>query len=993
MSQAIVNNVSIPGRENDPDPQETAEWLEALRYVLEAKGRDRVSYLLSVLEEEAYRQGAEIPFSANTPYINTIPADKQPVYPGNRDIERRLKSIIRWNAMAMVVRANRHSEGIGGHISTYASAATLYEVAFNHFFRGRGKDGYAGDQVYFQGHASPGIYARAFLEGRITAEQLENFRQELAGVADGCRTDVAPTDGDGRPGRAARAKQAAGARRVARSEQDRVARSEHGGEGRGASEGDDSAHAHRNHALGETPLTPEVESIVQTDRDEFRPTAGLSSYPHPWLMPSFWEFPTVSMGLSPIMAIYQARFNKYLTDRGIKDTTKQHVWAFLGDGECDEPETLGAITLAAREQLDNLIFVVNCNLQRLDGPVRGNGKIIQELEAIFRGAGWNVIKVIWGDEWDPLLAADKQGILVRRMGEVVDGEYQKYVVSPGSYIREHFFGKYPELLEMVSRLSDEKLQRLRRGGHDPEKVYAAYQAAIESDRPTVILAKTIKGYGLGEAGEGRNITHQQKKLNEDELREFRTRFGIPINDDDVAKAPFYKPPDDSPEMKYLRDRRAKLGGYLPSRPTAAVRTDVPKLDDYLDDSTLTGSGDKEWSITQGFVRIFSKLLRDKKIGKLLVPIVPDESRTFGMEGLFRQIGIYSHVGQLYEPVDSHLLTYYKEAKDGQLLEEGITEAGSMCSFIAAGTAYATHGINMMPFYIYYSMFGFQRIGDLIWAACDNRAKGFLLGATAGRTTLAGEGLQHQDGHSHLVASAYPTVRSYDPAFAYETTVIIFDGLRRMYEEGEDAIYYLTLTNEPYAQPAMPSGTAEGIVRGMYKFSPAEGRIDKPSHLRVQLLGSGAILRQTIEAQRLLAERFGVAADVWSVTSYSQLRREALECERWNMLHPDQPPRRSHLEQMLEGMDGPFVAASDYLRSVPEMIHRWVPGGLFPLGTDGFGRSDTRERLRRFFEVDAPSIAIAALHELARRGKIESARVAEAIRELDVDPEKVNPMTA
>ncbi len=983
MSQAAVNNVTIPGRENDPDPLETAEWLEGMRYVLSAKGAERVSYLLSVLEEEAYRQGVEIPFSANTPYINTIPADKQPVYPGNRDIERRLKSIIRWNAMAMVVRANRLNEGIGGHISTYASAATLYEVAFNHFFRGRG-DNYSGDQVYFQGHASPGIYARAFLEGRITQEQLENFRQELVG---GSRTEFIPFKGDG---------------------QDGVARSEHGREGREAT----ADHAHRIHALSVPP--------TGTERNEFRSTAGLSSYPHPWLMPGFWEFPTVSMGLAPIMAIYQARFNMYLTDRGIKDTSKQHVWAFLGDGECDEPESLGAITLASREQLDNLIFVVNCNLQRLDGPVRGNGKIIQELEALFRGAGWNVIKVIWGEDWDPLLAADKQGILVRRMGEAVDGEYQKYVVSPGAYIREHFFGKYPELLEMVSRLSDEKLQKLGRGGHDPEKVFAAYEAARKSDRPTVILAKTIKGYGLGEAGEGRNITHQQKKLNEDELREFRTRFGIPINDDDVAQAPFYKPPDDSPEMKYLRDRRAKLGGCLPSRPTAPVRTEVPKLEEYLDDSTLTGSDGKEWSTTQGFVRIFSKLLRDKRIGKLLVPIVPDESRTFGMEGLFRQIGIYAHAGQLYDPVDSHLLAYYKEAKDGQLLEEGITEAGSMCSFIAAGTAYATHGINMMPFYIYYSMFGFQRIGDLIWAASDNRAKGFLLGATAGRTTLAGEGLQHQDGHSLLTASAYPTVRSYDPAFAYETTTIIFDGLRRMYEEGEDALYYLTLTNEPYAQPAMPPGAAEGIVRGMYKFAPAEsvGRISNPSaddaerhpersegsrtpppeaaqndSPRVQLFGSGAILRQVIEAQRLLAERFGVAADVWSVTSYSQLRRDALECQRWNMLHPDQPPRRGHVEQMLEGVEGPFIAASDYVRSLPELIQRWVPGGLFALGTDGFGRSDTRERLRRFFEVDAQSIAIAALHQLAQRGKIDVARVAHAIRELDVDPDKVNPMTA
>jgi pyruvate dehydrogenase E1 component len=910
MSQALVNNVSIPARENDPDPQETAEWLESLRYVLESKGPERVSYLLSVLEEEAYRQGAEIPFSANTPYINTIPADKQPAYPGNREYERRLKSIIRWNAMAMVVRANREHPGIGGHISTYASAATLYEVAFNHFFRGRGDD-YSGDQVYFQGHASPGIYARAFLEGRLTQEQLENFRRELV------------------------------------------------------------------------------------------PGGGLSSYPHPWLMPDFWEFPTVSMGLSPIMAIYQARFNKYLTDRGIKDTTKQHVWAFLGDGECDEPESLGAITLAAREGLDNLIFVVNCNLQRLDGPVRGNGKIIQELEAIFRGAGWNVIKVIWGDDWDPLLAADKNGVLVKRMGEAIDGEYQKYVVSSGDFIRSDFFGKYPELLEMVSRLSDEKLQKLRRGGHDPEKVYAAYQAAVESDRPTVILAKTIKGYGLGETGEGRNVTHQQKKLNEEELREFRSRFGISINDDDVAKAPFYKPPDDSPEMKYLREHRERRGGYLPSRPKEIVRSEVPKLEGYRDDVTLAGSGEKEFSTTQGFVRILSKLLRDKRIGRYLVPIVPDESRTFGMEGLFRQIGIYSHAGQLYEPVDSHSIAYYKEATDGQLLEEGITEAGSMSSFIAAGTAYATHGINMIPFYIYYSMFGFQRIGDLIWAACDSRAKGFLLGGTAGRTTLAGEGLQHQDGHSHLMASAYPTVRAYDPAYAYETTVIIFDGLKRMYEDGEDAIYYLTLTNENYVQPPLPPGAVEGIVRGMYKVSSLEAAAasggrqppDGGTPPRVQLLGSGAILRCVLQAQKILAEKYGVSSDAWSVTSYNQLRRDALDCQRWNMLHPDQPPRRSYVEQVLEGAQAPFIAASDYVRSVPELIAGWVPGVLFSLGTDGFGRSEWRDSLRRFFEVDAECITIAALHQLARAGQCDGACVARAIHELGVDAKKLNPMIA
>lgn len=883
----------------DTDPAETAEWLESLDYVLSSKGPERVSHLLSVLDETAYRQGVELPFTATTPYINTIPAEKQPKYPGNREMERRIKSFVRWNAMAMVVRANRNHAGIGGHISSFASSATLYEVAMNHFFKGKSSD-YSGDQVYFQGHASPGMYARAFLEGRLTEQNLNNFRRELA----------------------------------------------EGG--------------------------------------------GLSSYPHPWLMPGFWEFPTVSMGLAPIMAIYQARFNRYLTDRGIKNCENQKVWAFLGDGECDEPETLGAITLAAREKLDNLIYVINCNLQRLDGPVRGNGKIIQELEGAFRGAGWNVIKVIWGSDWDPLLEQDETGLLAQRMMEVVDGQYQKYVVSGGDVIREDFFGKYPELAEMVKNLSDEKLAKLKRGGHDPEKVYAAYHAAVNTKgRPTVVLAKTIKGYGLGEAGEGKNITHQQKKLNEEELREFRSRFGIPISDERVAEAPFYKPPQDSPEMIYLRERREKLGGSMPSRITAPVKMEVPTLADYEKTlaKKLVGS---DFSTTMGFVRLLTDLLRDKKIGKYIVPIVPDESRTFGMDGLFRQIGIYSHVGQLYDPVDSDQLAFYKEAKDGQLLEEGITEAGSMSSFIAAGTAYSSHGVNMIPMFIYYSMFGFQRIGDLVWAAADARAKGFMLGGTAGRTTLNGEGLQHQDGHSLLNAMAFPTVRSYDPAYAYETAVIVFDGLKRMYQDGETAIYYITLENENYDMPAMPAGVEEGIIRGIYKLSSVDAKKGAP---RVQLFGSGAILREVLRGQKMLAERYGVASDAWSVTSYTQLRREAQECERWNMFHPTMPKRVSYLEEQVSKVEGPFIAASDYMRALAEQVSPWVPGGLYALGTDGMGRSETRPTLRRHFEVDAECVVVAALYRLSQQGKFPAEKVAEAIAELNVNPEKISPLYA
>ncbi|MEM8734954.1 MAG: pyruvate dehydrogenase (acetyl-transferring), homodimeric type [Planctomycetota bacterium] len=896
--EAVLASGQIPDLV-DGDPAETEEWLSSLDYVLKSKGPERVKFLLRKLDTEARRDGVDVPLQVNTPYINTIPPHKQPQYPGNREIERRIKSIIRWNAMAMVQRANKKNPGLGGHISTFASSATLYEVGFNHFFRGRGESGYDGDIIYFQGHASPGMYSRAFVEGRLGIENLENFRRELQDVP------------------------------------------------------------------------------------------GLSSYPHPWLMPEFWEFPTVSMGLGPIMAIYQARFNEYLRDRGIKDTSNQRVWAFLGDGECDEPETLGALHLAARERLDNLTFVVNCNLQRLDGPVRGNSKIIQELEAVFRGSGWNVIKVVWGGDYDSLLERDDSGKLVERMNEVVDGQFQKYTGMPGSYIRDHFFGKSPELLELVANYSDEKLEKLRRGGHDPEKVYAAYKAAVDhKGQPTVILAKTIKGYGLGEAGEGRNVAHNQKKLNEAELLEFRSRFGIPISDDEVANAPFYKPPESSNEIQYLKERRADLGGSVPSRPSTSPTMEVPTLDDY---KTFTGDfKGNEISTTMGFVRLLSKLCKDKKIGKHVVPIVPDESRTFGMEGMFREVGIYAHAGQKYEPVDSEQLLYYKEAQDGQILEEGITEAGSMSSFNAAGTAYASHGVNMIPFYIYYSMFGFQRVGDLMWAAADMRAKGFLLGGTSGRTTLNGEGLQHQDGHSHLNAIAFPTIRAYDPAFAYETTVIIMDGLKKMYGEGETAIYYISVENENYAMPAMPEGVEDGIVKGIYKLGSQKVKSAKAT---VQLFGTGPILRSTLAAQKMLAEKYKIASDVWSVTSYTQLRREAQDCERWNMLHPTEKPKQSYIEKTLSGVEGPFIAASDHVRALPEQLQSYIPGDYFVLGTDGMGRSETREALRRHFEVDAESIVIATLYRLAKAGTLSYEDVAKAIKDLDYDPEKVNPMFA
>ncbi len=875
---------------------ENREWRESLDYVYRHQGPRRVVELMRHLQTHAQEKGIRFPYTANTPYINTIPADRQAVFPGRRDIERRIKSIIRWNAMAMVVRANKQSDGIGGHISTYASCATLFEVGFNHFFHARTPE-HPGDSVYFQGHAAPGVYARAFLEGRFDEQHLKNFRRER------------------------------------------------------------------------------------------KTGGGLSSYPHPYLMPDFWQFPTVSMGLGPIMAIYQARFNRYLEDRGLVDTSRQHVWAFLGDGELDEPEALGAITLASREQLDNLIFVVNCNLQRLDGPVRGNGKIIQELEAAFRGAGWHVIKVVWGADWDPLLSRDTSGRLVQRMDEVPDGQFQKYVVAGGGYIREDFFGKYPELQELVAGYTDDQLHKLRRGGHDPEKVYAAYNAAVAHEgAPTVILAKTIKGYGLGEAGEGRNVTHQQKKLNEEELRHFRSRFGIPIPDDEIAEMPFYRPAENSEEMQYLRERRRALGGLLPSRSVSVPMHRPPRKDMYIE--FMQGSGQRELASTMAMVHLLGKLLKDKNLGRYIVPIVPDEARTFGMEALFRKIGIYSHLGQNYEPVDKESLLYYKEAKDGQILEEGITEAGAMSSFIAAGTAYSTFGINMIPFFFFYSMFGFQRVGDLIWASGDAQARGFLLGATAGRTTLAGEGLQHQDGHSHILALANPSVEAYDPAFAYEVAVIVREGLRRMLEDGESVVYYLTLMNEFYTMPPAPKGVEEGILKGLYKFKASE---NKRARIKAHLLGSGTILNEALEAQRMLEEDFGVASDVWSVTSYKKLYRDADDAERWNLRHPEEEPRRSHLQAQLEGEQGIFVAASDYLKALPSTIARWMPGPMFILGTDGYGRSESRQALRDFFEVDARHIAYTALCGLLREKRVKAELVAEARRKLAIDPDKPNPM--
>lgn len=876
---------------------EINEWIQALDSVLEYEGVDAVINLLKRLEDYAYAQGVREPFSANTPYVNTIPQEEEPEYGGDPDLARMNKSLIRWNAMAMVVRANRERDGIGGHISTYASAATLYEVGFNHYFHGK-TDDYGGDQIYFQGHAAPGIYARAFLEGRLTQEQLENFREEVT---------------------------------------------------RGA---------------------------------------GLSSYPHPYLMPDFWEFPTVSMGLGPIMSIYQARFNKYLEARGLKPKNGGKVYAFLGDGETDEPETLGAIGLAAREKLDNLIFVVNCNLQRLDGPVRGNGKIIQELEAIFRGAGWNVIKVIWGSEWDPLFEKDKENVLASVLGKLVDGDYQKFTVSSGEYIRKRLGDMDPRMKPFLDLLSDTRLRKIKRGGHDPRKVHAAYHRALETEgAPTVILAKTVKGYGLGESGEGMNITHQQKKLNEDELREFRGRFGIPISDEAIGSAPFYKPPEDSPSIKYIKERREALGGYLPRREVRAEPLKAPE--EKVFKKILDGS-ERPVATTMAFVQILRSLLGDKELGKFIVPIVPDEARTFGMDGLFKQIGIYSAHGQLYEPVDADNIMYYREAKDGQMLEEGINEAGSMSSFIAAGTAYATHGIPTIPFFVFYSMFGFQRIGDLIWAAADMRTKGFLVGGTAGRTTLNGEGLQHQDGHSHVLASTVPTIKTYDPAFAYEIALIIRDGIYRMYELMEDCFYYLTVENESYPMPAMPEGdhVREGVLKGMYKFRPSE--LDDPK-AHAQLLGSGAIMNEVLKAQQILEDQYGIAADAWSVTSYTELRRDALDVDRWNLFHPASDPRKPFVTKCLENEKGVIVSASDYMKALPDGLAKWIPQGITSLGTDGFGRSDTREALRDFFEVDARHVVFATLSSLARKGDIPMDTVKQAMKDLDINPAKDNPM--
>lgn len=886
---------------DDFDPVETSEWIQSLDAVIETRGPERAQFLAERIVQRAQERGIPLRLGITTPYINTIPASEDPPYPGDRQMERRIRSIIRWNAMAMVVRANRKYPAVGGHIATFASIATLYEVGFHHFFRGStGNE--VGDYVYFQGHSAPGIYARAYLEGRISQAQLENFRMELL------------------------------------------------------------------------------------------PSGGLPSYPHPWLMPDFWEFPTVSMGLSPLMSVQQARFLRYLQHRGIADTSNTRVWCFLGDGEMDEPESAGAIYLAGREALDNLIWVVNCNLQRLDGPVRGNGKIIQELEALFRGAGWNVIKVIWGCDWDPLLAADTEGLLVRRMNEAVDGDYQKYAASDGAYIRQHFFGKYPQLLKIVEHLSDQQLPRLRRGGHDPVKVYAAYQRAVKHrGQPTVILAKTIKGYGLGEAGEARNIAHQQKKLEEEHLREFRDRFDLPIPDSKIAEVPFYHPGPKSPEVEYLLERRRALGGFLPRRVVRAKAMPAPSLDVFA--QFLKGSAGREVSTTMAFVQLLTILMRDPQWGKLVVPIVPDEARTFGMDALFRPFGIYSPKGQLYEPVDKGMLIYYREARDGQLIEEGINEAGAMALFTAAGTTPALRGINTVPFYIFYSMFGFQRVGDFIWANADSRGKGFLLGATAGRTTLAGEGLQHQDGHSHVLASTVPNLQAYDPAFAFELAVIIQDGLRRMYELQEDIFYYITLYNERYDMPPMPDGqdVREGILRGIYKFRGAPRPTRKA--LRVHILAAGPMVPLALRAQAMLDEQFHVQAEVWSVTSFVLLRREALEVERWNWLHPESSPRKPYITQLMEAEPWPVVAVSDYMKILPDGIAKWIPQGVFSLGTDGFGRSADRPQLRRFFEVDAESITAAALYQLARAGKLEMRKVAQAMKQLGLSPDKPDPATS
>jgi pyruvate dehydrogenase E1 component len=881
---------SIP----DIDNQETQEWLDALNAVIETEGVERAHFLIESMIDQARRSGANLPYKATTAYVNTIPTHLQQRHPGNPDMERRIRALIRWNAIMTVLRANEKSPGVGGHIASFQSAATLYDVGFNHFFRAA-NDKFQGDLVYFQGHSSPGVYARAFLEGRISEDQLTNFRMETGGK-------------------------------------------------------------------------------------------GLSSYPHPWLMPDFWQFPTVSMGLGPIMGIYQARFLKYLHDRGIADTSDRKVWVFCGDGEMDEPESLGAISLASREKLDNLIFVVNCNLQRLDGPVRGNGKIIQELESDFRGSGWNVIKVIWGSYWDPLIAMDKTGLLKKRMEECVDGEYQNFKAKGGAYTREHFFGKYPELKEMVAAMSDQDIWRLNRGGHDPHKVFAAYAAATShKGQPSVILAKTVKGYGMGDAGEGQNITHQQKSMDIDSLKAFRDRFDLQITNEEVEKLSFHKPAPDSPEIKYMMERREALGGFVPQRKRKGNLLKTPPLSAF--ENMLTATGEREISTTMAFVRILSTLVRDKELGKYIVPIVPDEARTFGMEGMFRQLGIYSSVGQLYEPQDSDQVMFYKEQTDGQILEEGINEAGSFSSWVAAATSYTVNGIQMIPFYIFYSMFGFQRIGDLAWAAGDSRARGFLLGATAGRTTLNGEGLQHEDGHSQLMAAMIPNCVSYDPTFAYELAVIMQDGLKRMIENQEDVFYYITVMNENYSHPEMPKGSEADIIKGMYPFSTSKNKGEK-----VQLMGSGVILREVIEAQKILESDYGVSADVWSVTSFNELRKDALEADRWNRMNPDKTQKESHVVKLLKKAEGPIIASTDYMKSFAEQIAVFLPHKFVALGTDGFGRSDSREKLRHFFEVDRHYVVVAALKALSDEGKIKSSIVTDAIKKFKLDPNKPNPVT-
>jgi pyruvate dehydrogenase E1 component len=882
-------------RQTDLNPQETSEWLEAFEQVVDEAGRERAAYLLGQLLERASGFGVATGQKITTPYVNTIPVHEEVPYPGDRALERRLKSLIRWNAAAMVVRANKYDPNIGGHISTYASLATVSEVGFNHFFRGS-IDGQPGDLVYYQGHASPGVYSRAYLEGRLSEQHLLNFRHEL-----------------------------------------------------------------RDHP-------------------------GLSSYPHPWLMPHFWQFPTVSMGLGPINSIYNARFLRYLENREIIPRVGRRVFAFLGDGEMDEPESTGALHIASRENLDNLTFVINCNLQRLDGPVRGNASVIREMEGIFRGAGWNVIKVLWGSDWDELFARDESGLLLKRMEECVDGEYQNFKARGGAYVRKEFFGKYPELLKLVEDKSDEQLGRLRRGGHDPVKVYNAFKRAIEhTGQPTVILAKTVKGYGLGEAGEGKNITHQQKKLNEEELFYLSNRFDLNLPKETIQSIAFIRPADDDPEMKYLRERREALGGYLPNRAPKKIEIKSPPLETFHE--SMAGSRGREASTTSAFVAVLKGLLKLPDLGKYIVPIIPDEARTFGMESMFRERGIYAATGQLYKPVDSDVLMYYKESQNGQILEEGITEAGGLASFTAAGTAYANVGVPMIPFFIYYSMFGFQRVGDLIWAFADSRGKGFLVGGTAGRTTLLGEGLQHDDGHSLVLSSVVPTCKSYDPAFAYEIAVIVQDGIRRMYENNEDHFYYLAVCNENYVQPPAPEleGLHEGILRGMYLYKAAEG-----GAAHVTLFGSGPILNEVLKAQTILAESYGVGADVWSVTSYTELRRDALTVDRWNRLHPDQPSRKPYVQEALGTIDTPIVAATDYMKIVADQISPWLPGRLTALGTDGFGRSDNREHLRRFFEVDAASIAAAALARLAQWGRYDVSRAKQAILELGLNPESVDP---